>query len=97
MSILLHGKQHDMGKIPEVKNGFFLVRKWISGRWLYTTFPTKDKEYYLKTGWTEISPVLAAESEKPVSPPVVTPPQNIVHSVVPTVKQKGRPKKGGLA
>ena len=85
-----------MGKIPEVKNGFFLVRKWISGRWLYTTFPMKDKDYYLKTGWVEISPVLAAESEKPVMPPVVTLPEIIAHPVAPTVKQKGRPKKSGL-
>jgi len=84
-----------MASIPEVKNGFFLVRKPRRvGGWLYTTFPVKDKAYYLETGWQEISPELAAERQKPVAPPVVEIPESIARQAAATkAKPKGRPPK----
>lgn len=84
-----------MASIPEVKNGFFLVRKpRRAGGWLYATFPVKDKAYYLETGWQEISPELAAEQQKPIAPPVVELPESIVRQAAAIkAKPKGRPKK----
>jgi hypothetical protein len=84
-----------MASIPQVSKGFFLVRKSRKvGGWLYTTFPLRDKAYYLGRGWQEISPELAAEQQKPVAPPLVEIPESIAKQVVPTkAKPKGRPKR----
>lgn len=84
-----------MASIPKVKIGFFLVRRPLrAGGWLYTTFPTRDKAYYLGSGWQEISHELAAEQQKPVTPPLVEIPESIANKVVSTkAKPKGRPKR----
>ena len=84
-----------MAIIPKVKTGFFLVRRPLrAGGWLYTTFPTRDKAYYLGSGWQEISPALAAEQQKPITPPLVEIPESIAKQVVPIrAKPKGRPKR----
>ena len=83
-----------MASIPKVKTGFFLVRKPLKrGGWLYSTFPVRDKAYYLSTGWQEISPELAAEQQKPVRPPVIDLPERLESQAAPAAKQKGRPKR----
>ena len=83
-----------MASIPIVKPGFFLCRKPLKkGGWLHTTFPIRDKVYYLGSGWQEISPELAAEQQKPIRPPVIDPPERLESQAAPIPKPKDRPKR----
>ena len=67
-----------MSKI-KVKNGHFLAvhkkrRNLRDGGPLYATFPIKEKEYYLNTGWKVAE---KQEDTTPATPPVINPPATI--------------------
>lgn len=75
--------------IPKVLPGFFLAYKNLkSGHRLYSTFPIRDKDYYLQT-WTEIDPVVAEAHNAPIVPPAVDLPESLT-VLHPAPAKKGR-------